>query len=105
MTELQQAARQALALMDLTSLNDDDSDATIEALCQRAKTPAGTRKSMEEVSPDALLRPANKAVVERLPRPVDLGRVDPAATGLQDMDDARDDPSVIDPRLAARVGR
>ncbi len=42
MTELQQAARQALALMDLTSLNDDDSDATIEALCQQAKTPAGT---------------------------------------------------------------
>ncbi|MFG6159494.1 deoxyribose-phosphate aldolase [Halomonas sp. 1390] len=42
MTELQQAARQALALMDLTSLNDDDTDATIEALCQRAKTPAGT---------------------------------------------------------------
>ncbi|MEQ6916796.1 deoxyribose-phosphate aldolase [Halomonas aquatica] len=42
MTELQQAARQALALMDLTSLNDDDTDATTEALCQRAKTPAGT---------------------------------------------------------------
>jgi len=42
MTELQRAARQALALMDLTSLNDDDSDATIEALCQRAKTPLGT---------------------------------------------------------------
>lgn len=42
MTELQQAARQALALMDLTSLNDDDSDATTEALCQQAKTPAGT---------------------------------------------------------------
>lgn len=42
MTELQQAARQALALMDYTSLNKDDSDATIEALCQQAKTPAGT---------------------------------------------------------------
>jgi len=42
MTELQQAARQALALMDLTSLNDDDTDASIEALCQRARTPAGT---------------------------------------------------------------
>ncbi|MDR9439930.1 MAG: deoxyribose-phosphate aldolase [Halomonas sp.] len=42
MTELQQAARQALALMDLTSLNDDDSDATIEALCKQVKTPAGT---------------------------------------------------------------
>lgn len=41
MTELQQIARRALALMDLTSLNDDDSDATIEALCRRAKTPVG----------------------------------------------------------------
>ncbi len=27
--------------MDLTSLNDDDTDERIEALCQRAKTPAG----------------------------------------------------------------
>ncbi|UYG06582.1 deoxyribose-phosphate aldolase [Halomonas sp. M4R1S46] len=42
MTDLQRTARQALSLMDLTSLNDDDTDATIEALCQRAKTPAGT---------------------------------------------------------------
>ncbi|MCE8004643.1 deoxyribose-phosphate aldolase [Billgrantia ethanolica] len=41
MTELQQAARQALALMDLTSLNDDDSDAVIRELCVRANTPAG----------------------------------------------------------------
>ncbi|MBA2779652.1 deoxyribose-phosphate aldolase [Billgrantia kenyensis] len=41
MTELQQAARQALALMDLTSLNGDDSDAVIHELCARANTPAG----------------------------------------------------------------
>ncbi|NIC06452.1 deoxyribose-phosphate aldolase [Billgrantia bachuensis] len=41
MTELQQAARQALALMDLTSLNDGDSDAVIRELCARANTPAG----------------------------------------------------------------
>ncbi|MBB3189971.1 deoxyribose-phosphate aldolase [Halomonas cerina] len=40
--DLQHAAHEALTLMDLTSLNDDDTDATIEALCQRAKTPAGT---------------------------------------------------------------
>ncbi|MGC3872492.1 deoxyribose-phosphate aldolase [Halomonas sp. GXIMD04776] len=40
--ELRNAARQALSLMDLTSLNDDDSDATIEALCRRAKTSVGT---------------------------------------------------------------
>ena len=41
MTELQQAARQALALMDLTSLNEDDSEAVIRDLCARANTPAG----------------------------------------------------------------
>ena len=35
--ELGDAARQALSLMDLTSLNDDDSDASIEALCRRAR--------------------------------------------------------------------
>lgn len=36
-----QAARQALSLMDLTSLNDSDTDSTIEALCQQLKTPYG----------------------------------------------------------------
>ncbi|SDN70106.1 deoxyribose-phosphate aldolase [Halomonas shengliensis] len=40
--DLKRAARQALALMDLTSLNDDDSDRSIESLCRRARTPAGT---------------------------------------------------------------
>ncbi|WP_300273668.1 deoxyribose-phosphate aldolase [Halomonas sp.] len=39
--DLKRAARQALALMDLTSLNDD-SDRSIESLCRRARTPAGT---------------------------------------------------------------
>ncbi len=34
-------ARRALALLDLTSLNDGDSDAAIDALCQRAVTPFG----------------------------------------------------------------
>jgi deoxyribose-phosphate aldolase len=34
-------ARRALALLDLTSLNDADSDATIDALCKRAATPSG----------------------------------------------------------------
>ncbi|EPC02702.1 hypothetical protein L861_10175 [Litchfieldella anticariensis FP35 = DSM 16096] len=42
MTDLQHAARQALAMMDLTSLNDDDSDARIVALCRQAKTPVGS---------------------------------------------------------------
>lgn len=38
---LQHVARRALALLDLTSLNDDDSDRSIESLCRRARTPLG----------------------------------------------------------------
>ncbi|MCK0744495.1 deoxyribose-phosphate aldolase [Chromohalobacter nigrandesensis] len=41
MTDLTLIARQALGLMDLTSLNDDDDSARIQALCRRADTPAG----------------------------------------------------------------
>jgi deoxyribose-phosphate aldolase len=39
--ELQAAARQALACLDLTSLNDGDTEADIAALCARAQTPYG----------------------------------------------------------------
>jgi deoxyribose-phosphate aldolase len=38
---LNDAAVRAIACLDLTSLNDDDTDAAIEALCARAVTPAG----------------------------------------------------------------
>ena len=38
----QHAARLALSLLDLTSLNDDDTDRGIESRCRRARTPAGT---------------------------------------------------------------
>ncbi|WP_374562119.1 deoxyribose-phosphate aldolase [Ideonella sp.] len=36
-TELQRVARQALACLDLTRLNDDDTEADIERLCERAQ--------------------------------------------------------------------
>ncbi|AKS41351.1 deoxyribose-phosphate aldolase [Wenzhouxiangella marina] len=39
--DLDRIARRAIALVDLTSLNDDDSDERIVELCQRASTPAG----------------------------------------------------------------
>ncbi|MDP5293514.1 deoxyribose-phosphate aldolase [Oceanimonas sp. CHS3-5] len=42
MTASQQLAQQALSLMDLTSLNENDTQADILALCHRAVTPAGT---------------------------------------------------------------
>jgi len=42
MTELNAAlARRIVGLLDLTSLNDDDSDERIVALCERALTPVG----------------------------------------------------------------
>ncbi|MCM2679555.1 deoxyribose-phosphate aldolase [Echinimonas agarilytica] len=41
MSYSQSVARQAIALMDLTSLNDDDSEAVIAALCEKAHTSYG----------------------------------------------------------------
>ena len=41
MTDLTVSSRIALQLMDLTSLNDDDTPQKIIDLCQRAGTPAG----------------------------------------------------------------
>ena len=42
MPDLQQAAQLALQLMDLTTLNDNDTDASVIALCQQAKTAVGS---------------------------------------------------------------
>jgi deoxyribose-phosphate aldolase len=41
MTDLQQTARHAISMMDLTTLNDDDTEAKVVALCHQAKSPAG----------------------------------------------------------------
>ncbi|QKJ85733.1 Deoxyribose-phosphate aldolase [Paramixta manurensis] len=41
MTDVTAAALRALKLMDLTTLNDDDTDAKVIALCHQAKSPAG----------------------------------------------------------------
>ncbi|PTT54749.1 deoxyribose-phosphate aldolase [Aeromonas sp. HMWF015] len=41
MTDLKVAAQRALNLMDLTTLNDDDTDQKVIDLCHKAKSPAG----------------------------------------------------------------
>ena len=41
MTDLQRTAREAISLMDLTTLNDDDTDAIVTDLCHQAHSPAG----------------------------------------------------------------
>ena len=66
---------------------------------------AGSGQRMEDVEPYPFGRPAHEAVVKRLARPVEERRVRPAATGLQHMHNAADDPAIIDSRFAASVGR
>jgi deoxyribose-phosphate aldolase len=41
MTDLQKSAKEAISLMDLTTLNDDDTDAKVISLCRQAHSPAG----------------------------------------------------------------
>jgi len=41
MTDLQKTAKEAILLMDLTTLNDDDTDAKVITLCHQAKTAVG----------------------------------------------------------------
>ena len=41
MTDLQKTAKEAIALMDLTTLNDDDTDAKVIELCHQAHSLAG----------------------------------------------------------------
>ena len=66
---------------------------------------AGRSQRPEEVDPDALRRPPHEAVVRRLARTVDRRGIRPSPTRLQNMDDATDHVTVIDPRHAPRVRR
>ena len=58
---------------------------------------------MENIGPHSLGRPAHEAVVEGFARPVDRRRIDPTASGLQNMNDSADHPAVVHPELATRV--
>jgi hypothetical protein len=62
-------------------------------------------QSMEEIEPDAFGSPADVAVVEGLARPVFRRSINPAPTGLENMDDAADHPAVANKRLATRISR
>ena len=60
---------------------------------------------MEDINPNAFGGPSDEAVVEGLARSVDRWRINPTTARLQHVYDAADHPAVIDPRLAACVGR
>src|SRR5277367_1525681 len=65
----------------------------------------GGRHLLEDALPDATLRPAIVPVVYRRWRPIDGRNVAPSTACLQDMQDARDDRAVVDPRLARPATR
>lgn len=67
--------------------------------------PSGLRQRVEKLRPDAFLRPADVTIVDRLVRAVDLGRIRPAAAGLQDMDDPADHATIIYTGHPAGIGR
>jgi len=66
---------------------------------------ARRRQCLEDVHPNPFGRPAHEAIVERLLRPIDLRRVDPATARFQHMDDPTNHAAVIDPWFAAGIGR
>ena len=65
----------------------------------------GLRERLKETDPYALGRPAHIAIVESFLWTIFGRRVDPAPARLQNVNDAADDATIVDPRLAARVSR
>jgi len=60
------------------------------------------REGGEDAIEDAQPAPADEAVVQRLVRPVGFGRILPLQTIADHVNNAADDPSIIDPRHAMR---
>ena len=73
---------------------------------QPVRRTLAARQGVENILPNAALRPTNKPIVKRLLRTVDLPRaVGPASAIPQSVDDAAQNAPVINPSLAPRVCR
>lgn len=59
----------------------------------------------EQTLPDAPLRPAIVAVRDRCRRTIDYGHITPAASRLQQVQDARDHRAIVDPRFTRLTAR
>jgi hypothetical protein len=76
--------------------------------CCRAGPRQGTACSsqcLEQFLPDALGRPTDEPIIERLSRAIPGGNANPTAARLQRHDDAADDPAIVDPRHATQLVR
>ena len=63
------------------------------------------RHLLEDALPDTTLGPAIVTIVDRRRRPIEGRNVAPSTACLQDMQDARDDRSVVDARLTRPAAR
>ena len=66
---------------------------------------AGRRKRLDQVSPEPFARPAVKAVVDRGRRAIVGRTIAPPGPDLENMDDAGDHTTIIDPASTALVPR
>jgi deoxyribose-phosphate aldolase len=104
------AARRALPLVDLTSLNDDDTDERIAALCAQARTAAGpvaavcVHPRFVSLAAEALAgSPVRVATVANFP----AGLLDPAGARTEAeraIDDGAHEVDVVLPYLAFAAG-
>lgn len=103
-------ARRALALVDLTSLNDDDTPEVIERLCRRARTPLGPVAAVC-VYPRFVAQ-ARRALGDSLVKVATVvnfpaGDADPAAVAEQTrraIADGADEIDVVQPYRALQAG-
>src|ERR1700729_763208 len=63
----------------------------------------GAHQRVKQPTPNAAHRPAAKAIVDRRRRPVDGRAILPPTAGLQNVDDAADDPPVVGPSRSGLV--
>lgn len=66
---------------------------------------AGRRKRLDQVSPEPFARPAVRAVVDRGRRAIVGRTIAPPGPDLENMDDAGDHTTIIDPASTALVPR
>jgi len=66
---------------------------------------AGRRECLDQVSPEPFARPAVEAVVDRGRGAIVERTIAPSAADLENMDDAGDHTTIIDPASAAFVPR
>lgn len=66
---------------------------------------AGPRERLDQVSPEPFARPTVEAIVDRGRRAIVGRTVAPPATDLENMDNAGDHPTIIDPPSTALVSR